>query len=68
MPFQPWQPPRAAALELRTITRHIGGLAHPFDFQRLNRLTEGAPPFAVSKGWDVSTVCANVFADITRNA
>ena len=44
MPFQPWQPPRAAALELRTITRHIGGLAHPFDFQRLHRLTEGAPP------------------------
>src|SRR5437867_9301279 len=38
MPFQLWQPPRAAALELRTITRHIAALTqqHTRESNRLH--------------------------------
>src|SRR5207302_7798949 len=37
MPFQLWQPPRAAALELRTITRHVAALTQQHTRER-NRL------------------------------
>ena len=37
MPFQRWPPPRAAALELRTITRHIAALTQQHT-QQSNRL------------------------------
>src|SRR5229473_462525 len=37
MPFQPWHPPQAAALELRTITRHIAALTQQHTRQS-NRL------------------------------
>jgi transposase len=37
MPFQPWHPPSAAALELRTITRHIAALTQQHT-QQSNRL------------------------------
>jgi transposase len=38
MPFQPWQPPRAAALELRAVTRHIAALTeqHTRESNRLH--------------------------------
>lgn len=41
MPFQPWQPPRAAALELRTITRHIAALTqqHTRESNRLHAVS-----------------------------
>jgi transposase len=37
MPFQPWHPPQAAALELRAITRHIAALTQQRT-QQSNRL------------------------------
>src|SRR6266568_2452588 len=37
MPFQLWQPPRAVALELRTITRHVAALTQQHTRER-NRL------------------------------
>lgn len=37
MPFQPWHPPGAAALELRTLTRHIAALTQQHT-QQNNRL------------------------------
>ena len=37
MPFQPWHPPGAAALELRTLTRHISALTQQHT-QARNRL------------------------------
>ncbi len=37
MPFQPWHPPQAAALELRAITRHIAALTQQHT-QESNRL------------------------------
>jgi len=37
MPFQPWHPPQAAALELRTLTRHIAALTRQHT-QQSNRL------------------------------
>ncbi len=37
MPFQPWQPPPASALELRTLTRHIAALTQQHT-QQSNRL------------------------------
>ena len=38
MPFQPWQPPRAAALELRAVTRHLAALTqqHTRESNRLH--------------------------------
>ena len=37
MPFEPWQPPRAAALQLRAITRRIRALTHASTAEK-NRL------------------------------
>ena len=41
MPFQLWQPPRAAALELRAITRHIAALTqqHTRESNRLHAVS-----------------------------
>ena len=44
MPFQPWQPPSSAALELRTLTRHIAALTqlHTHESNRLHALSASA--------------------------
>ena len=44
MPFQLWQPPRAAALELRTITRHLAALTqqHTRESNRLHAAAASA--------------------------
>ena len=44
MPFQPWHPPRAAALELRALTRHIAALTqqHTLETNRLHAASASA--------------------------
>ena len=44
MPFQRWQPPRAAALQLRTLTRHIAALTqqHTRESNRLHAVSASA--------------------------
>jgi len=49
MPFQPWHPPSAVALELRTITRHIAALTqqHTQQSNRLHALSASS----AGSGW-----------------